>query len=86
MRPTCPICGGPTLRIDAKEQLMVCKCMQVTFTFSDSTTAYPLLTEDFSKFFNHGWNMTTLDVTIDGAREPVPDAFQSAFRDGELEL
>lgn len=86
MTPTCPTCGGPTLYRDANGQMVVCKCMQVTFTTNASIT--PMLLADWNENMGlaRNWKVTLYGHIIQRPKHPVPQAFQNAFKDGELEL
>lgn len=83
INPTCPIHGEPQCRVDGQ----TCTCLRITIITSDHTTASPTQTEGFNKFLRNmrDWNVT-LYGSFDKAREPVPNVFQDAFKDGELEL
>lgn len=82
VNPTCPIHGETQCKADGQ----TCTCLRITLITSDGTTISPVQTEGFGKFLKNmrDWNVT-LYGRIDGQKEPVPDAFQSAFKDGELE-
>lgn len=62
-------------------QMMICKCMQVQIYFtttSSSTIAYDF-NEQLKKVRN--WHATFVY-----GREPVPQVYREAFKDGELDL
>lgn len=90
--PICITCHRPilftgeTVTMDGRVACAcICKAWNLNITTSNSTTVSPMQTEGFNKFLR---NMRDWNVTLHGslAREPVPDAFQAAFKDGELEL
>jgi hypothetical protein len=78
--PLCPIHGGPMRRVD----IQTCTCLKITFTTRYGTATS---TTDWSKAMKaiRDWS-ATLHGQVDGTRTPVPDAFQDAFKDGELEV
>lgn len=82
INPTCPIHGHP-----AKADGQTCTCWKITVTFTTSdSTNIPTLT-GWSKHLQamRDWS-ATLYGRIDGEqKQPVPDAFQREFKDGELE-
>jgi hypothetical protein len=76
---------GCTLAVDSRS---ICTCVrpiraQITFTTGNSTST-PV---DWVKQLQimRVWKVT-LHGRIDGQKQTVPDAFQDAFKDGELEL
>jgi hypothetical protein len=79
LKPTCPIHGDSTAGTDGQ----VCTCWRITFIVSYSTST-PV---DWVKQLQimRVWKVT-LHGRIDGQKQTVPDAFQDAFKDGELEL
>jgi hypothetical protein len=90
--PVCARCLQPiyppgcTLTVDSR---YICTCispMPITFTTSSITTA-SLSTYDWNGQLKamRNWKVT-LHGQIDGQKKPVPDVFQDAFNDGELEL
>jgi hypothetical protein len=81
LNPTCPIHGDSTARADGQ----VCTCWRITFIISDGTDAPPISTDAWSKAIKdmRDWK-ATLHGYI-GERKPVPQAFQDAFKDSELE-
>jgi hypothetical protein len=89
--PVCARCLQPiyppgcTLTVDSR---YICTCarpMQVTFTTSNSTTAFPV--SDWNKNLKamRDWKVT-LHGRIDGQKEPVPQPFYDAFKDEDLKL
>lgn len=83
----CPICGLviPVQGVDMGSQA-TCTCkFQVKYLTSDIIT--DALAQSLSKQLKSVWDWkATLYGRIDGQKEPVPDAFQNAFKDGELDL
>jgi hypothetical protein len=91
--PVCARCLQPiyppgcTLTVDSR---YICTCtspMPITFTTSSGTVAPPSSVSDWNKNLKamRNWKVT-LHGRIDDQKEPVPQAFQDAFKDEELEL
>lgn len=89
MYVTRAVCGlvVPMPNVDTGS-LPTCKCaFQVTFLTSNGTAAPSMSPADWSKAMKamRDWKVT-FHGRIDGQKQPVPQAFQDAFKDGELEL
>lgn len=83
INPTCPIHGEPQCRVDGE----TCTCLRITIITSDHTTASPIPCAEWSKNLKSVWDWSaTLYGRIDGQKEPVPEAYQRAFKDGELDV
>ncbi len=83
INPTCPIHGGIELRTEGQ----TCTCLRITFVVKDGMVISPLSGADWHRQLQiiRNWS-ATLYGRIDGQKEPVPDAFQKAFKDGELDV
>lgn len=81
----CPILFSGDVLADGR---LTCKCSYTVWnitTYSSNTTAPA--TYDFNEQLRKmkNWKVT-LNCRLDGARKPVPQAFQDAFNEGELDV
>lgn len=87
MNLTCPICGGPMTSMVITRMGSLENVSMPAHLCPGPNAQASMAGEDFSKHLNalRNWKVT-LHGRLDGTREPVPQPFQDAFKDGELEV